>query len=220
MQPFDPLKHMHEGAVGFSADGSLVPLQVATKLEIGEVRAGSASIIVTRYFRSFTPLMAAAATILAPTGAMIERLLVRMSDSVFVARRDQGETAALNDGEISVAHREPLHGLHVVEFDWIVSHREVEVVAEISAPLSFAETRPHLKIPASAWEVFARMEQAPPASERRLTTAVVIVSPEAGVTLLDGRLLVEGPNIVRADGAIKLEFPQARASYEKNLWRK
>jgi hypothetical protein len=154
----DPLARFLQSA---AHDASPLPL-VSTAIDVA-VHGGLAIVTTERRFRNAETIsIEATMTFPVPIDATLCSLSARIDGrtlhAVAMAREAARDTyeRALSEGKSAVLHEEPLRGIHVLSVGHIAPQAEIAVVDTWTAPLSFAEPNPRLRIPTTVGEVYGR----------------------------------------------------------------
>jgi hypothetical protein len=191
----DPLAHFLASSAG---DAKPIPL-VATRIDVA-IRGGLAVVTTARTFRNVEQQsIEAAMTFPVPIDATLCALSAvidgRTLKGVAQARGDARETyeAALEKGKAAVLHEELLRGIHMLSVGHVRPGAEIIVTDTWTAPLSFVDETPRLRIPTTVGEIYGRsplsagddlvtggaVHQAPIAVECESGTATVLRAAHA-----------------------------------------
>lgn len=145
----------------FSEERELTPIPlVATQMDVA-IRGGLATVTTQRTFRNNEKhSIEAAMTFPLPVDATLCALSARFGDRTVKAIAEIGNKArddyedAVKDGKAAVLHEEPLKGIHVLSVAHVAPGTEIVVSDTWTAPLSFTEATPRLRIPTSVGEIY------------------------------------------------------------------
>lgn len=204
-----PIDDLRDGAVGFYPDGSAVELPTATRVEVLAARDGFASVTLTRFFRccGTTPVRAVLA-FLSPPNAMVKSLTVRVGKRVCVMGAETDAEAPHDDDGEAPAHCAALReGVHIIVIRLLRPQEEVEVTADLMAPLTLSGRAARLQLPLRRSHAGLPVRETA-SSARVEPSAVVIVSPTIGAALLHGKPLGLGPAMIGARRPVDLLFTE------------
>jgi hypothetical protein len=158
MTAIDPLAQFLASSAG---DAKPIPL-AATRIDVA-IRGGLAAVTTARTFRNTEQQsIEAAMTFPVPIDATLCTLSAvidgRTVKGVAQARGDARETyeAAIGKGKAAVLHEELLRGIHMLSVGHIRPGAEVVVTDTWTAPLSFMDATPRLRIPTTVGEIYGR----------------------------------------------------------------
>ncbi len=194
----DPLAHFLE-AVFRRDDRKPVPL-TSTQIDV-TIRGGLASVTTQRTFRNSEKIwIEATMTFPVPVDATLCALTAnidgRVLHAVAQARAKAARTyeTAVNSGKSAILHQELLKGIHMLCVGHVRPGGAIVVTDAWTAPLSFLDETPRLRIPTTVGEIYGQSPLAPPDD---LVTGGIAHQATVSVACSDGTasLLQSGPMI-------------------------
>jgi hypothetical protein len=158
MTGVDPLQEFLSSLAG---DRKPIPL-VATRIDV-RIRGGLATVTTERTFRnSEKQSIEATMTFPVPVDATLCALRARIEGrtlhAIAQARGEARETyeGAIEKGKTAVLHEELLKGIHMLSVGHVRPGAEIAVTDTWTAPLSFLDATPRLRIPTTVGEIYGR----------------------------------------------------------------
>jgi hypothetical protein len=194
----DPLAHYLE-AIFRRDDRKPVPL-TATHIDV-TIRGGLAVVTTQRTFRNTEEKsIEATMTFPVPVDATLCTLTANINGRVLhaVARARSKATkayeAAVAGGKSAILHQELLKGLHMLSVGHVRPGGEIAVTDTWTAPLSFLDEIPRLRIPTTVGEIYGRSPLSPPDD---LVTGGIVQEATVRIACSDGTatLLHAGPMV-------------------------
>jgi len=194
----DPLAHFFDSIFRHD-DRKPVPL-TATHVDV-TIRGGLGIVTTQRTFRNTErKSIEAALTFPVPVDATLCALTANIDGRVIhaVARaRDKASKAyeaAVASGKAAILHQELLKGIHMVSVGHVRPGGEIVVTDTWTAPVSFLDETPRLRIPTTVGEIYGRSPLTPADD---LVTGGVMYEATVSITCQDGTasLLNAGPPI-------------------------
>jgi hypothetical protein len=143
-----------------------IPLN-ATRIDV-TIRGGLAIVTTERTFRNLEKQsIEATMTFPVPVDATLCSLTARIDGRTLQAvaqARAQARTTyedAIDRGKAAVLHEELLKGIHMLSVAHVAPDAEIVVVDTWTAPLSFVEAAPQLRIPTTVGEIYGRSPFSP-----------------------------------------------------------
>jgi vault protein inter-alpha-trypsin-like protein/VWA domain-containing protein len=185
----NPLGKFCNGATA-SADGREWPIPLASTHVAVTIRGGLAIVTTERTFRNAeSRSIEAKLTFPIPVDATLCALSARIDGRTLHAEaRGRGAArttyeGAIDRGHAAVLHEELIRGVHMLSVGQIRPGAEIAVSATWTAPLSFSDGVPRLRIPTTIGEIYG---QSPLAPAHDLVTADVVHPATIGITCEDG----------------------------------
>jgi hypothetical protein len=158
MTGVDPLQEFLSSLAG---DRKPIPL-VATRIDV-LIKGGLAIVTTVRTFRN-TEKQSIEATMTFPVPvdatlcALSARVEGRTLNAISQARAEARDTyeGAIEKGKTAVLHEELLKGIHMLSVGHVRPGAEIEVTNTWTAPLSFMDATPRLRIPTTVGEIYGR----------------------------------------------------------------
>lgn len=208
----DPLAHFFE-AIFRRDDRKPVPL-TSTQIDV-TIRGGLASVTTQRTFRNTeTKSIEATMTFPVPVDATLCALTANIDGRVLhaVARaREKASKAyetAVKSGKSAILHQELLKGIHMLCVGHVRPGGEIVVTDTWTAPLSFLDETPRLRIPTTVGEIYGRSPLTPP--DDLVTGGIVheatvaIACSDGTASLLQAGRMIEGRYHVTLDAPIDI----------------
>jgi hypothetical protein len=158
MTGVDPLQEFLNSLAG---DRKPIPL-VATRIDV-RIKGGLAVVTTERTFRniekqSIEATMTFPVPVDATLCALTARIAGRTLNAIAQARGEARETyeGAIDKGKTAVLHEELLKGIHLLSVGQVRPGAEIVVTDTWTAPLSFLDAAPRLRIPTTVGEVYGR----------------------------------------------------------------
>jgi hypothetical protein len=159
----DSLRRLRTGAAaGIAGATSPTPL-ASTSIDV-TIRGGLAFVAIERAFRNAeTVSVDATMTFPVPLDATVCALNARIDGRTVRAlalhRKNAGtaDEEATDGGVAAVRHEEPIAGVHMLSIGGVPPGAEVVVSATWTAPLSFAQIDPHVRIPMTVSESYGQV---------------------------------------------------------------
>jgi hypothetical protein len=206
----DPLEQFLSSLAG---DAEPIPL-VATRIDVA-IRGGLACVTTERTFRnSEKQSIEATMTFPVPVDATLCALTARIDgralNAVAQVRREARESyeAAIDKGKAAVLHGELLKGIHMLSVGHVRPGSDIMVTDTWTAPLSFMDATPRLRIPTTVGEIYGR---SPLSSSDDLVTgdtvhhaSIGIVCESGTASLPSGRQPKDGRYDVTLDAPIDI----------------
>jgi hypothetical protein len=147
-------------------DKTPIPL-IATRITV-TIRGGLAIVTTERTFRNVEKQsIEATMTFPVPVDATLCSLSARIDRRTLQAvaqARAQARTTyedAVDRGKAAVLHEELLKGIHMLSVAHVAPGAEIVVADTWTAPLSFVDAAPHLRIPTTVGEIYGRSPLSP-----------------------------------------------------------
>ena len=147
-------------------DKTPIPL-IATRITV-TIRGGLAIVTTERTFRNVEKQsIEATMTFPVPVDATLCSLSARIDGRTLQAvaqARAQARTTyedAVDRGKAAVLHEELLKGIHMLSVAHVAPGAEIVVADTWTAPLSFVDAAPHLRIPTTVGEIYGRSPLSP-----------------------------------------------------------
>jgi hypothetical protein len=194
----DPLAHFLD-AIFRRDDRKPVPL-VATHVDV-TIRGGLGVVTTQRTFRNIEKKsIEATMTFPVPVDATLCTLTAnidgRVLHAVARARNKAAKTyeTAVAGGKSAILHQELLKGIHMVSVGHVRPGGDIVVTDTWTAPLSFLDQTPRLRIPTTVGEIYGRSPLAPPDD---LVTGGITHKATVNIACNDGTaaLLNAGPMV-------------------------
>lgn len=194
----DPLAHFFDD-IFQRDDRKPVPL-IATHVDV-TIRGGLGIVTTQRTFRNNEKKsIEAAMTFPVPVDATLCALTANIDGCAIhaVARaRDKASKAyeaAIAGGKSAILHQELLKGVHMVSVGHVRPGGQIVVTDTWTAPLSFLDEKPRLRIPTTVGEIYGRSPLAPADD---LVTGGAVQEASVSITCQDGSasLLNAGPTV-------------------------
>jgi hypothetical protein len=207
----NPLGKFHDGAMA-SAAGSEWPIPLASTHVSVTIRGGLAFVTTERAFRNAESRpIEAKLTFPVPVDATFCALAARMDGRTLRAEAKARAAAratyedAIDHGRAAVLHEELIKGVHMLSVGQIPPGGEVAVSATWTAPLSFIDGIPRLRIPTTIGEIYG---QSPIAAADDVVTSDVVHAATVGIACEDGTATLIGAGAA-IDGryAVTLDHP-------------
>jgi hypothetical protein len=191
----DSLRRLRTSALaGIAGATSPIPL-ASTTIDV-TIRGGLAFVAIERAFRN-AETETIDATIIFPVPldatvcALSARIDGRTMRALALAHNDActGDEEATDEGVAAVRHEEPIAGVHMLSIGGVRSGAEVVVSATWTAPLSFAQIDPHVRIPMTVSEIYGQSVLAgfdDPITDGSLPRATIAIACEDGAATLVG----------------------------------
>jgi hypothetical protein len=210
----NPLGNIRNGAVA-SADGKEWPIPLAaTRIDV-TIRGGLAVVTTERLFRNAEArAIEATMTFPVPVDATLCALSARIDGrrlhAIAQARNTARKTyeAAVDQGRATVLHEELLKGVHMLSVGQVPPGAEIAVTATWTAPLSFIDDTPRLRIPVTIGDIYGRSPLAPDddliAGGPVQVATVGILCDDGTATLLGAGAATDGRHTVTLDHPIDI----------------
>ena len=208
----DPLAHFFE-AIFRRDDRKPVPL-TSTQIDV-TIRGGLASVTTQRTFRNTeTKSIEATMTFPVPVDATLCALTANIDGRVLHAvarareKASKAYEAAVKSGKSAILHQELLKGIHMLCVGHVRPGGEIVVTDTWTAPLSFLDETPRLRIPTTVGEIYGRSPLAPP--DDLVTGGIVheatvaIACSDGTASLLQAGRMIEGRYHVTLDAPIDI----------------
>jgi predicted DCC family thiol-disulfide oxidoreductase YuxK len=208
----DPLAHFFQ-AVFRRDEKKPVPL-IATHIDVA-IRGGLGFVTTQRTFRNTEKIsIEATMTFPVPVDATLCALTANIDGAVLHAvaraRNKAAKTyeAAVINGKSAILHRELLKGIHMLSVGHVRPGGDIIVTDTWTAPLSFLEQTPRLRIPTTVGEIYGRSPLAPPddlvSSGTTHEATVSITCNDGTASLLNTGPMVDGRYRVMLDAPIDI----------------
>jgi Vault protein inter-alpha-trypsin domain len=206
----DPLAHFFQ-AIFRRDERKPVPL-IATHIDVA-IRGGLGFVTTQRTFRNTEKIsIEATMTFPVPVDATLCVLTANIDGAVLHAvaraRNKAAKTyeAAVISGKSAILHQELLKGVHMLSVGHVRPGGEIIVTDTWTAPLSFLDQTPRLRIPTTVGEIYGQSPLAPPndlVTGGTIHEATVAISCNDGtVSLLNAGPMVDGRYRVTLDAPI------------------
>jgi vault protein inter-alpha-trypsin-like protein len=207
----NPLGKFRNGAMA-SADGRDWPIPLASTHVGVTIRGGLAIVTTERTFRNAeSRSIEAKLTFPVPVDATLCALTARIDGRTLRAEAKARAAArttyedAIDQGRAAVLHEEFIKGVHMLSVAHIGPRGEIAVSATWTAPLSFIDGVPRLRIPTTIGEIYG---QSPLAPADDLVTGDVVHAATVGITCEDGTAtLIAAGAAVDGRYAVTLDHP-------------
>ena len=190
-----------------------IPL-VSTKIDV-TIRGGLASVTTERTFRNAEDQsIEATMTFPIPIDATLCSLFARIDGRTLHATAQAHAKAretyedAVAKGKAAVLHEELLKGIHMVSVGHVRPGAEIVVTDTWTAPLSFIESTPQLRIPTTVGEIYGRTPLSPSEAlvtgDHRHEATIAIHCENGAATLLRAGPAIDGWHRITLDAPIDI----------------
>jgi hypothetical protein len=222
VRDFDSLRKFRAGAAAGIA-GAERPIPLASTTIDVTIRGGLAFVAIERTFcNREAQAIEATMTFPVPIDATLCALTARIdgrSVRAIAQTRDHARAAyedAVDEGQATVLHEEVIAGVHMLSIGHVRPEAEIVVCATWTAPLSFAEAEPRLRIPLTVGEIYGHL---PLSDCDDLVTGggvpqatIAIACDDAVATLAGAGQPIEGRHVIPLDAPIVIVITGWRKS--------
>jgi hypothetical protein len=210
----NPLGHFRDGAMA-SADGREWPIPLAaTRIDVA-IRGGLAIVTTERIFRNAEPrAIEATLTFPVPVDATLCALSARIGGRMLHAVAQPRQTArqtyedAIDRGHATILHEELLKGVHMLSLGQVGPGAEIAVSTTWTAPLSFIDDTPRLRVPTTVADIYGQSPLSPGddlvVGDTVHEATIGVVCDRGGATILGAGVGKDGRHAVRLDHPIDI----------------